>query len=307
MSGISFTGRVAVVTGAGGGLGRSYALDLASRGAKVVVNDLGGDIRGTHGGTDMADQVVAEITALGGDAIANYDTVATREGGRAIVDSAMDAWGRVDIVINNAGNIINGPFADLSAEQIGSLLAVHVKGAFYVTQPAFDVMRRNGYGRIVFTSSSAGVFGSPEQANYAAAKTAMIGLTNVVALEGGPHGILANAVLPYTPSRMSAAMNPSHLTSLRDVAGGPAHSEPEMVSALVCYLASDANTYNKEIYSVARGRFARVFVAVTLGWHVKPAEPVATAEDVAAHIALIRDQAGYAVPASMLDEFKQIR
>ncbi|MFG2943533.1 SDR family NAD(P)-dependent oxidoreductase, partial [Streptomyces sp. NPDC048282] len=303
MTGISFEGRVAIVTGAGGGLGRAHALDLAARGAKVVVNDLGGSIAGTGGGTAMADQVVKEITAAGGEAVANYDSVATPEGGKAVVRAALDAFGTVDVLINNAGNIRNAPFTELTPEAIESLLAVHVKGAFYVTQPAFEVMRDKGYGRIVFTSSAAGIFGSPEQANYAAAKGAVLGLANVVALEGAPHGIRVNTVLPAAGGRMAADMNPDTLVGMPTT---PAHFEPEMVTALASYLASEANPYNHEAFSIARGRYARVFIGVTEGHHVPFDAPVATAEDIAAHIDRIRDQDGYHVPGSMIEEFSLI-
>ncbi|MDP4332008.1 SDR family NAD(P)-dependent oxidoreductase [Curtobacterium sp. A7_M15] len=304
MSEVSFDGRVAIVTGAGGGLGRAHALELARRGAKVVINDLGGDISGTNGGTAMADQVVAEITAAGGEAVSNYDSVATPEGGAAIVKTAVDAFGKVDILVNNAGNIRNAPFTDLTPEAVDALLAVHVKGAFYVTQPAFENMREHGYGRIVFTSSAAGLFGSIQQANYAAAKGAVFGLANVVALEGRPHGILANTILPAADSRMAADMNPEQFAGMPTT---PAHGEPEMITAMVAYLASELNTSTHELYSIARGRYARVFMGVGQGWHVKVDEPVATPDDVAAHIDQIRNLDGYAVPGSMIEEFALVK
>ncbi|MEU1364658.1 SDR family NAD(P)-dependent oxidoreductase [Streptomyces sp. NPDC005803] len=300
MAQISFEGRVAIVTGAGGGLGRAHALDLAARGAKVVVNDLGGSIDGKGGGAAMADQVVKEIAAAGGEAVANYDSVATPEGGKAIVRSALDAFGTVDILINNAGNIRNAPFTDLTPEAIDALLAVHVKGAFHVTQPAFAVMRDKGYGRIVFTSSAAGVFGNAEQANYAAAKGAVLGLANVVALEGAPHGIKVNTILPAAESRMAAAMNPETLAGIPTT---PAHGEPEMITAMAVYLASEDNPHTHEAFSIARGRYARVFIGVTEGFHVPADAPVATADDIAAHIGTVRDQSGYHVPGSMVEEF----
>ncbi len=304
MSAVSFTGRVAVVTGAGGGLGRAHALELASRGAKVVINDLGGDISGENGGTAMADQVVDEIRAAGGEAVSNYDSVATPEGGQAIIQTALDAFGKIDILVNNAGNIRNAAFTDLTPAAIDALLAVHVNGAFYVTQPAFANMRENGYGRIVFTSSAAGLFGSIQQANYAAAKGGVFGLANVVALEGAPHGILANTILPAAVSRMGADMNADQFVGMPTT---PAHAEPEMISALVAYLASESNTRSHELYSIARGRYARVFMGVTPGWHVTADEPVATPDDVAAHIDQIRDLDGYAVPGSMIEEFALVR
>jgi len=304
MTSISFEGRVAIVTGAGGGLGRSHALELARRGAKVVVNDLGGNIRGEAGGHSMADTVVEEIIHLGGDAIANYDSVATPEGGRAIVDAAVERYGRLDIVVNNAGNIRNGRFTELSPEAVDSLLAVHVKGAFNVTQPAFEVMRNQGYGRIVFTSSSAGFFGGVLQANYAAAKTALLGLSNVIALEGRPHNIYSNLILPAADSRMAEDM------SAEQFEGGPttaAHYEPEMVTAMVVWLASEVNTSTHEAFSVVRGRYGRVFVGVTEGWHVPLSEPVPSVEDIRDHIDVIRDQSSYTTPLSMPEEFAGVK
>jgi NAD(P)-dependent dehydrogenase (short-subunit alcohol dehydrogenase family) len=296
---ISFKGRVAIVTGAGGGLGRAHAVHLASRGAQVVVNDLGGTIAGTGGGSAMADQVVKEIVGAGGQAVANYDSVATPEGGKAIVQTALDAFGTVDILINNAGNIRNAPFTELTPDSIEALLAVHVKGAFYVTQPAFAVMRDKGYGRIVFTSSASGVFGNPEQANYGAAKGAVLGLANVVALEGAPHGIQVNTILPMAQSRMGADMNPDMMAGLPTT---PAHTEPEMITAMVAYLVSEENPYTHEVFSIARGRYARAFIAVTEGWHVAADKPLATVDDVRKHIDRIRDQDGYHVPGSLIEE-----
>lgn len=303
MSAVSFVGRVAIVTGAGGGLGRAHALELARRGAKVVINDLGGDITGANGGTAMADRVVDEIRAAGGEAVSNYDSVATPEGGRGIVQTAIDAFGKVDVLVNNAGNIKNAAFTDLTPDAVEALLAVHVKGAFNVTQPAFENMRENGYGRIVFTSSAAGLFGSIHQANYAAAKGGVFGLANVVALEGAPHGILANTILPAAESRMAADMVAEQFVGMPTT---PAHGEPEMITAMVTYLASEGNTHNRELYSIARGRYGRVFMGVAPGWHVKADEPVATADDVAAHIEQIRNLDGYAVPESMVAEFALI-
>jgi len=303
MSAVSFDGRVAIVTGAGGGLGRAHALELARRGAMVVVNDLGGDITGANGGTAMADQVVAEIRDAGGEAVSNYDSVATPEGGRGIVQTAVDAFGKVDVLINNAGNIKNAAFTDLAPGAIDALLAVHIKGAFYVTQPAFENMRQHQYGRIVFTSSAAGLFGSIHQANYAAAKGGVFGLANVVALEGAPHGILTNTILPAAESRMAADMSAEQFVGMPTT---PAHGEPEMITAMVAYLASEENTHNRELYSIARGRYGRVFMGVAPGWHVPADAPVATADDVAGHIEQIRNLDGFAVPESMVAEFALI-
>ncbi len=303
MADISFEGRVAIVTGAGGGLGRSHALDLARRGAKVVINDLGGAISGDGAGRTMADTVVEEIVANGGEAVANYDSVASVAGGKAIVECAMDTFGRLDVLVNNAGNIRNAPFLELTEEAIDALLAVHLKGGFFVTQPAFARMKDQGYGRIVFTSSAAGVFGSYWQANYAAAKTGILGLANVVALEGAEHGILANTIMPAAESRMIADMHPEQFVGMPT---SPQHGEPEMITAMVSYLASEQNTRTHEIYSIARGRYARVFIGVAPGYQVAADAPVATADQIAAQIDVIRDLDGYAVPASMIEEFKLI-
>jgi NAD(P)-dependent dehydrogenase (short-subunit alcohol dehydrogenase family) len=303
MTNIEFTDRVAIITGAGGGLGRAHALELARRGAKIVVNDLGGNISGVGAGTAMADQVVEEIRALGGEAVSNYDSVATPEGGAGIVAAALEAFGRIDVLINNAGNIRNAPFDEVTPEAVDALYDVHVKGAFNVTQPAFRAMREQGYGRIVFTSSAAGVFGSLHQSNYAAAKTAILGLSNVVALEGRTHGILSNVVLPAAMSRMAADMNAEQVA---DFPTTPAHGEPEMVTALVAWLASEQNEHTHEVYSIARGRYARVFIGVAEGWRVGADEPVPSIEDVRDHLGTIRDLDGYAIPGSIADEFNLV-
>ena len=183
MSEVRFDGRVAIVTGAGGGLGRAHALLLASRGAKVVVNDLGGAHDGTGGGSAMADKVAEEIRTAGGEATPNYDGVDTAEGGEAIVKTALDAYGKVDILINNAGILRDRAFHNLTEEDWEKVLAVHLKGAFSVTQPAFRVMRQHQYGRIVFTTSAAGLYGNFGQTNYGSAKLALVGLMNTLKIE----------------------------------------------------------------------------------------------------------------------------
>ena len=196
MSDIRFDGRVAVITGAGGGLGKTYALDLGRRGAKVVVNDLGGKSDGTGGGHSMADGVVDEIKSAGGEAIANYDSVSTPEGGEGIIRSAVEKFGRVDVVINNAGILRDKTFLKLTPDELGIVLDVHLKGAFYVSQPAFRVMKEKGYGRFVFTSSAAGIFGNFGQTNYGAAKMGLVGLMNVLAVEGAKYNIRCNTIAP---------------------------------------------------------------------------------------------------------------
>jgi NAD(P)-dependent dehydrogenase (short-subunit alcohol dehydrogenase family) len=255
MEELRFDGRVAIITGAGGGLGRAHALALAHRGASVLVNDLGGALDGSGSSATAAQRVVEEITAFGGVAAPNHDSVATAEGGAAIVQSALDAFGRVDVLINNAGILRDRAFHKMDATLIDQVLDVHLKGAFYVSQPAFRLMREQGYGRIVNTSSASGLFGNFGQANYGAAKAGLAGLTRVLALEGIEHGIKVNAIAPIALTRMTEGI-------LGDLA--PKVS-PESVSPLVAYLANEECAVNGNIYSVAGGRIARILVAETYG------------------------------------------
>ena len=255
MEELRFDGRVAIITGAGGGLGRAHALALAHRGASVLVNDLGGALDGSGSSATAAQRVVEEIIAFGGVAAPNHDSVATAEGGAAIVQSALDAFGRVDVLINNAGILRDRAFHKMDATLIDQVLDVHLKGAFYVSQPAFRLMREQGYGRIVNTSSASGLFGNFGQANYGAAKAGLAGLTRVLALEGIEHGIKVNAIAPIALTRMTEGI-------LGDLA--PKVS-PESVSPLVAYLANEECAVNGNIYSVAGGRIARILVAETYG------------------------------------------
>ncbi len=213
MTDIRFDNRVAIVTGAGGGLGREHSLLLGRRGAKVVVNDLGGAVDGTGSGQTMADKVVEEIRAAGGEAIANYDSVTTPEGGEAMVKAALDAFGSVDIVINNAGILRDKSFPKLTNEELESVLGVHLRGAFHVSQPAFREMKEREYGRLVFTTSNAGLFGNFGQTNYGAAKAGLVGLSNVLAIEGMKYNIKSNVIAPMAKSRMTEVL----LGSLGDV------------------------------------------------------------------------------------------
>ncbi len=203
MNEIRYDDRVAVITGAGGGLGRSYALYLAARGASIVVNDLGGTTDGQGNDRKAADSVVAEIHALGGKAVANYDSVATAAGGARIVQAAMDTFGCVDIVINNAGILRDASLVKMSSDSFDTLIDVHLKGAFYVTQPAFRVMKERGYGRVVYTASGAGLFGNFGQANYAAAKMGLVGLSSVTAIEGAKYNIKSNVITPIARTRLT--------------------------------------------------------------------------------------------------------
>jgi NAD(P)-dependent dehydrogenase (short-subunit alcohol dehydrogenase family) len=290
VSDIHFDGRVAIVTGAGGGLGRTYALDLAARGAAVVVNDLGGSVAGEGGSDTAAQKVVDEITSKGGQAVPNYDSVATPEGGASIVQTAVDAFGKVDIVINNAGILRDKSFLKLEWQDLDAVLDVHLKGAFYVSQPAFAVMKDNGYGRFVFTASNA-TFGNFGQTNYAAAKMGLVGLSNTIAVEGARSGILSNVIMPVAKTRMTEEL-------LGDFAK---YIAPEHVTPMVSYLCSEACTTTHGAYSAAGGRYARVFWGLGQGWFAGQGASV-TAEDIAAHFAEIEDREGYIVPGSTTDE-----
>jgi NAD(P)-dependent dehydrogenase (short-subunit alcohol dehydrogenase family) len=290
MTDITFDGRVAIITGAGGGIGRTYAIDLARRGAQVVVNDLGGSVDGRGGDGTAAQKVVDEIKAAGGDAVPNYDSVSTPEGGASIVKTAVDAFGKVDIVVNNAGILRDKSFLKMSWDDLDAVLDVHLKGAFYVSQPAFAVMKENNYGRFVFTSSNAH-FGNFGQANYAAAKAGLIGLSNVLSVEGAKNNILSNVLLPVAKTRMTEEL----LGAFADA------FSPETITPLVTYLCSEACTTTHGYYSAAGGRFARVFEGIAPGWFAGKGATI-TAEDVATHWDEIEKQDGYMVPNSTSDE-----
>lgn len=293
MSDIRYDGRVAVITGAGGGLGKTYALEMARRGAKVVVNDLGGKADGTGAGHNMADQVVEEIKQAGGEAVANYDSVSTPEGGEGIIQSALSAFGRVDVVVNNAGILRDKTFLKLTPDELGIVLDVHLKGAFYVSQPAFRAMKEKGYGRVIFTSSAAGILGNFGQTNYGAAKMGLVGLMNVLSVEGAKYNIKCNAIAPTARTRMTEELL-GPLAPLLD---------PETVTPLVVYLGSEACELTHEIFSVGGGRFARMFIGLTPGWVADGGQKV-SAEDVQDHIEQIRNPEGYTIPANITDELR---
>jgi NAD(P)-dependent dehydrogenase (short-subunit alcohol dehydrogenase family) len=292
MADLGYDGKVAIITGAGGGLGRSHALELAKRGALIVVNDLGGSVDGQGGSHTAAQQVVDEITAAGGEAVANYDSVATPEGGAAIVKTALDAWSKVDIVINNAGILRDAAFKNMDAEKLEAVLDVHVKGAFYVTQAAWASMRENNYGRIVNTSSAAGIFGNFGQTNYGAAKAGLVGFTRVLAVEGAKNNIKANAIAPVAKSRMTEDL----LGPLVDKLG------PEFITPVVAWLAHEDCPVSGEVYSCGGGHVARVFTGVTQGWTDTESLSV---EDIRDHFDEIRDEDGYLVPANLTEELQQ--
>jgi len=256
MADLGYDGKVAVITGAGGGLGRSHALELAKRGALIVVNDLGGSVDGQGGSHTAAQQVVDEIKAAGGEAVANYDSVATPEGGKAIIQTGLDAFGKIDIVINNAGILRDAAFKNMDAEKLEPVIDVHLKGAFYVTLAAWGVMREQNYGRIVNTSSAAGIFGNFGQTNYGAAKAGLVGFTRVLAVEGAKNNIKANAIAPVAKSRMTEDL----LGPLVDKLG------PEFITPVVAWLAHEECPVSGEVFSCGGGHVARIFTGVTPGY-----------------------------------------
>ena len=300
---IDFTSQVAIVTGAGRGLGRLYALELARRGASVVVNDLGGSMHGDGADTRVADEVVGEILAVGGSAVASHDSVDTPEGGQAIVDTAVEEFGRIDAVVSNAGIFNSIAFDELSVDDWRRMLRVHLDGGFHLSQPAFRVMKRNGGGRFVFISSSAGVFGQPMEAHYAAAKTGLVGLTNVIAIEGAAHGILANAVLPTGFSRMvtETVGDEKFLAE----SGFMRAIRAELVVPLVVYLASRACDFTHRNYSACAGRYARAFIGLGHGW-LADTDGTVTADDITAHIAEISATEKFVIPDSIVDEVLEV-
>ena len=286
-----FDGKVVIVTGAGNGLGRAYALQLAERGAQVVVNDLGGAADGKGGDAAAAQKVVAEIKAKGGQAAANFDSVASPEGGANIFKTAIDAFGRVDAVIANAGILRDKSFAKLSVEELDIILNVHLRGTVFTVQPAYNWMRENGGGRIVVTTSPSGLFGSFGQANYCAAKMGIVGLTRTLAIEGAKVGVKINALAPTAATR---------LTATAGMAGEPpADADPgddpmsvRRVSPLVLALAHESCPASGEIFNAGCGWISRSVIAVNAGVTLKEYSP----EAVAAQWSAIRDTAHLAIP-----------
>jgi 3-hydroxy-3-methylglutaryl CoA synthase/NAD(P)-dependent dehydrogenase (short-subunit alcohol dehydrogenase family)/putative sterol carrier protein len=281
MNRIDFEGRVAIVTGAGGGLGRAYALELARRGAKVVVNDLGGSRDGSgEGSSTPAAKVVAEIEAIGGQAVANDDNVATPEGGEAIVQSALAAFGTVDIVINNAGILRDKSFLKMEPANWQAVLGVHLNGAYHVTRPAYAVMKAKGYGRIVMTTSAAGLYGNFGQTNYSAAKMGLVGLMNTLKLEGAKYGVKVNTVAPLAASRLTEDVMPPEIF---------AKMKPEFVVPMVVYLCSEQCEGTGQIFNAGMGYFNRAAVATGPGAQLGTPEKPPTLEDIEAHWATIND------------------
>lgn len=289
MSHVSFENRTVIVTGAGNGLGKAYALDLGSRGAKVVVNDLGGAVDGSGSGSTPADEVVNEIIANGGEAVANYDSVATKEGGESIVQTAIDNFGTVDAVVNNAGILRDKSFAKMEEEDLNAIIDVHLKGTFFVCQPAFIQMKEQGYGRFVNVSSPSGLFGNFGQLNYGAAKMGIVGLTNVLAIEGAKYNIKANVIAPNAATRMTEELFGEDMSKLLTV---------DNITPLVVYLASEQCEVTHEIFSAGGGRFARIGISTDVGYFNASAK----AEDIFANIGEIRDLSNPIYPTSLADE-----
>ena len=271
MSKIDFTGRVAIVTGAGAGLGKCHAVEFAKRGAKGVVNDLGGTRDGVGSSDAAANKVVEEIKALGGEAVPNYDSVATVEGGKGIVQTAIDAFGKVDILVNNAGILRDSAFHKLEEENWDAVMAVHLKGAYCVTKPAFVNMRENGYGRIVMTTSGAGLFGNFGQANYASAKAGVAGLTNVLKLEGAKYNIKTNVLIPVAASRLTEDVLPPDLF---------AKLKPELITPLILYLCSEQCEDSGFMINAALGYFSRTAIMTGPGAILSDGVKVPTPEEV---------------------------
>lgn len=275
MSERRFDGRVAVVTGAGRGLGRAYALLLASRGARVVVNDLGGSVQGEGGDSAPAEDVVNEIRAAGGDAIANADSVATPAGGRAIIQAAMDHYGRIDILIHNAGNVRYGSLEEISYEDFEAVVQVHLMGAFHVVRPAFPILCEAGYGRVILTSSIGGIYGNRNVVNYGVSKAGIIGLSNIVAIEGADRGIKSNVILPGALTRLADGLDTSHYPPMG----------PELVAPVVGWLAHESCSISGEMLVSMAGRVARAMVVETDGIY----RPSWSIDDVADNIDKIRN------------------
>ncbi|MBV9832867.1 MAG: SDR family oxidoreductase [Alphaproteobacteria bacterium] len=274
---IRFDNRVAIVTGAGNGLGRAHALLLASRGAQVVVNDPGGARDGRGDSHAAADKVVAEIKAAGGQAVANYDSVADKAGAKNIVQTAVDAFGTLDIVVNNAGILRDKSFPNMTMEDFDFVVQVHFLGTAYVTHAAWPILRQKAYGRVVVTSSNSGIYGNFGQTNYAGAKLALVGFVNALRLEGAKYNIMVNALAPVAGTRMTEdLMTPEVLAKMK----------PEFVSPMVAYLCSEQCQHSGDIWAAGAGYFSRIEYREGPGMRLGPQ---ATVDDVAANIEKIAD------------------
>jgi NAD(P)-dependent dehydrogenase (short-subunit alcohol dehydrogenase family) len=284
-----FDGRVAVVTGAGRGIGQAYARLLAERGASVVVNDLGGSTGGRGSDEGPATSTAAAITGAGGTAVADTHDVSSADGARALVEGAVERFGRIDVLVNNAGIMRWAAMPDVDEDDLARHLAVHVAGSFATTRAAWPHMVDQGYGRVVMTTS-AGIFGLAANTAYATAKGGVLGLVRSLAVAGEPHGIRVNAIAPAAMTRMAG----------RPAPGPGLEMAPDLVAPMVALLAHESCAVTGEVYAAGAGRFARLFVAMTPGW-VADIEPAPTPEDVAAHWDSVNDESGYTVPTDLAD------
>jgi NAD(P)-dependent dehydrogenase (short-subunit alcohol dehydrogenase family) len=282
-----FEGRVAIVTGAGRGIGRAYALMLAARGASVIVNDLGGSMGGRGADADVAATVAAEIVAAGGTAFADGSDVASDDGALALINAAIEQFGRLDILINNAGIIKWAGFPEADRDNLERHLAVHVAGSFNTARLAWPHMVEQGYGRIVMTTS-AGLFGLPNNLGYATAKGAVIGLARSLATAGLANGIKVNLIAPAAFTRMAGG----------SADAGPPEMSPDLVAPMVAFLAHEDCPVSGEIYAAGAGRFARIFIASTEGYIHPTPDP--TIEDIAEHWRAINDESAYSIPADLM-------
>lgn len=308
---LRFDDQVAVITGAGGGLGRQYAVLLASRGARVVVNDTGGSVTGTGSDAQAANAVAEEIRGQGGEAVADMHSVTSPQGGEAIIDTALRTWGRVDVLINNAGIVGDAPFEDMTPERFEPLLDVHLRGAFHVTRPAWRAMRAQRYGRVLNTCSAAGILGAERMSNYGAAKTGLLGLTRVLAAEGAERGIKVNAIAPIAHTRMLGQSlaaagrrdDPAEQAVLDGLVGRYLQKlDPARVAPVAAFLTHRDCPVSGEVYTVGAGHVARFFVGRTRGFY----DPLLSIETVRDHLDEIRDEAGYTVPGGPADEMGEL-
>lgn len=308
MGTLSFDGDVVVVTGAGGGMGRCHALELASRGARVIVNDLGGHPFGGGEDPGLAEQVVAEIRSAGGEAVANTESVSTVEGAASLTEQAMDEWGRLDAVVANAAILRDKPFDEMSIQDFDDVIDVNLRGVMRVFHPAYKVMKANGGGRLVAVTSSSGLVGARAQANYGAAKSGLLGLTRAIALEGGDVGIKANLLAPGAlGTRMHTAMVEAatfHADASADLVqneAAAAYLKPERVSPMVTVLTHPTCPVTGQILCSWGGWFGRFGVSVNRGWAKKGAE--ATADDLVENWERVVDEAS--ARDAGLDSFNQ--
>jgi NAD(P)-dependent dehydrogenase (short-subunit alcohol dehydrogenase family) len=276
MSERRFDGRVAVITGSGRGLGRAYAELLAAKGARVLVNDNGSALAGGGSDSGPAHEVVAAIKATGGEAVACTESVTTPQGGEAIIEAALDSFGRIDVLIHNAGNSLFAPLAEISYEDFRTSIDIHLLGGFHVVRPAFPRMLAAGYGRVVLTGSIGGLYTMPATVNYAVAKSGMIGLNNAISIEGADHNVRSNIILPGASTRMAEGIDTANFPPMG----------PELVAPVVGWLAHESCNVSGEMYISMAGRVARAFIAESEGVY----RPDWTIDEVAENIDAIRDE-----------------